>query len=103
MNLGLVLFFVAVLVVAFYLLWRFSKTEEGSVEAKPLSTMSGIGFGIIILGILILLMPSTSARIAAMDNVQSEAFAILVGISYLLGVFVVLAGMAVLLVKERSE
>lgn len=101
MKLGWVLFFIAILVVAFYLIRRLSSTAEESAEAKPLSTMAGIGFGIIILGILVLLMPSTSARIAAMENVQSEAYAILVGIDYLLGGFVVLAGMAVLLVKEK--
>ncbi len=103
MSIGLVLFFAAVLVVAYILIRRQSATAEGSSEARPLTTMAGLGFGIIILGILILLMPSTSARIAALETVQSEAFAILVGISYLLGVFVVLAGLAVLLVKEKME
>ena len=103
MSIGWILFFAAVLVVAYFVMRRLSATYEGSTEAKPLTTMEGMGFGIIILGLLVLLMPSTSARIAAMPNVTSEAFAILVGISYLLGVFVVLAGIAVLLVRERTE
>jgi cytochrome bd-type quinol oxidase subunit 2 len=103
MSIGWILFFVVVLVAAYFVMRRLSATEEGSTEARPLTTMAGMGFGIIILGLLVLLMPSTSARIAAMPNVTSEAYAILVGISYLLGVFVVLAGIAVLMIKERTE
>lgn len=103
MNIWLVLFFVVVLVVAYYLIRRLSSSAEADAEAKPLTTMTGLAFGIMILGILILLMPSTSARIAAMENVQSDAFAILVGVTYLLGGFVVLAGLAALLVKEKLE
>jgi hypothetical protein len=103
MSIGWVLFFVAVLVVAYFGIRRLSATSEGSTEAKPLTTMAGMGFGIIILGLLVLLMPSTSARIAALESVTSDAYAILVGISYLLGVFIVLAGLGVLFVREKTE
>jgi cytochrome bd-type quinol oxidase subunit 2 len=103
MSIGWVIFFVVVLVAAYFVLRRQSTTSESDVEAKPLTTMAGLGFGIIILGLLVLLMPSTSARIADLPNVQSEAYAILVGISYLLGIFVVLAGIAVLFVREKNE
>jgi hypothetical protein len=103
MSIGWVLFFVAVLVVAYFGIRRLSATSEGSTEAKPLTTMAGMGFGIIILGLLVLLMPSTSARIAALESVTSDAYAILVGISYLLGVFIVRAGLGVLFVREKTE
>jgi hypothetical protein len=103
MSIGWVLFFVIVLVLAYLGIRRLSTTSEGSTEAKPLTTMAGMGFGIIILGLLVLLMPSTSARIAALPNVTSDAYAILVGISYLLGVFIVLAGVGVLFVREKTE
>lgn len=103
MSIWLILLFAVILVGCYVLLRRQGSTTEGNVEAKPLTTMAGLGFGILVLGILILLMPSTSARIAALETVQSEPFAILVGISYLLGAFVVLAGLAVLLVRERME
>lgn len=103
MSIGWILFFAAVLVAAYFVLRRQSATSEGNAEVKPLTTMAGLGFGIIILGLLVLLMPSTSARIADLPTVNSEAYAILVGISYLLGVFVVLAGIAVLFVREKHE
>ena len=97
----LVIIAVVVLAAAYYFLRRTSATAEESVEAKPLTARSQLGFGIIALGVLTLAMPSASGSIAAFDFIESEAYAILIGSTYIMGFLVTLAGLAVLLVKEQ--
>jgi len=92
--------FLVVLIVAYLALRKFSATAEGSAEAKPLSLKTELGWGVIALGVLIVFMPSTAARIAALDFIKSDAFAILIGSTLVLGLLVILAGLAVVLAKE---
>jgi hypothetical protein len=88
-----------VAVAAYFFLRSTAAKEEGSADAKPLTLRAQLGFGIIALGALILFMPSTSANIAAFDFVESEPYAILIGSTYVFGFLVVVAGLAVWLVK----
>ena len=63
----------------------------------------GLGGGIIALGLLLLLLPSFSQQIADLDYVSSDAFAILLGSVYVLSVFVILAGVAVIVAKFKDD
>jgi uncharacterized membrane protein len=95
--------FLVVLAIAYFGVRKASATEEKDAEEKPITLRAELGFGIIALGVLILFMPSSAAKIAAFDFVESDAFAILIGATYVMGILVTLAGVAVVLVKERSE
>ena len=72
---------------------------------KPASVGSkeGLGSGIVGLGLLLLLLPSFSQKIADLDYVSSDAFAILLGAVYVLSIFVILAGVAVIVAKFKDE
>jgi len=72
---------------------------------KPTTVGSkeGLGAGIIALGLLLLLLPSFSQQIADLDYVSSDAFAILLGSVYVLSVFVILAGVAVIVAKFKDD
>jgi len=63
----------------------------------------GLGVGIIGLGLLLFFLPSASQKIADLDFVGSSAFAILLGAVYVLSVFIVLAGIAVIVAKFKDE
>jgi hypothetical protein len=67
------------------------------MNKKTVGTKEGLAFGIIALGVLLGLMPSTSQQIA--DILAGEAYPILLGATYVLAVLVVLAGVAVLVAK----
>ncbi|MFH1927618.1 MAG: hypothetical protein ABIK79_05525 [Chloroflexota bacterium] len=95
--------FIVVLVAAFFLLRKFSGTEEEDAEAKPITVKSEVGFGIIALGVLTLFMPSAAGRIAALGFIEADGFAILIGSTLVMGILVTLAGVAVLLMKESGE
>ena len=97
----LVILSIVVLAAAYYFLRRTSATAEESADVKPLTVRAQLGFGIIALGVLTFVMPSTSAQIGALDFIESEAFGILVGATYVMGFLVALAGLAVVLVKEE--
>ena len=72
---------------------------------KPATVGSkeGLGAGIIALGLLLLLLPSFSQQIADLDYISSDAFAILLGSVYVLSVFVILAGVAVIVAKFKED
>jgi hypothetical protein len=63
----------------------------------------GLGTGIVALGLLLLLMPSFSQKIADLDFISSEAFAILLGSVYVISIFVILAGIAVIVAKFKDD
>jgi len=62
----------------------------------------GLGFGIIALGLLLLFLPSASQQISDLDFVSSSAFAILLGAVYVLSVFIILSGIAVVVAKFKD-
>jgi len=95
--------FIVVLVLGFLGLRQLSKKQEGSEDAKPLTVRSELGVGIIALGVLTFLMPMAAGQIAAYDWIASDEYAILMGSTLVMGVLVALAGVAVLLVKDKSE
>ncbi len=72
---------------------------------KPATVGSkeGLGAGIVGLGLLLLLLPSFSQQIADLDFISSDAFAILLGAVYVLSIFVILAGIAVIMAKFKDE
>lgn len=63
----------------------------------------GLGFGIIGLGLLLLFLPSAAQQIADLEFVSSSAFAILLGAVYVLSVFIILSGVAVIVAKFKDE
>jgi hypothetical protein len=70
------------------------------MDKKPATVgpKEGLGAGIIGIGLIMLFMPSTSQSIS--DIVKgSSPYAILTGAVYLFGVFIILAGLAVILSK----
>jgi hypothetical protein len=70
-------------------------------DKKTVGPKEGLGIGIICLGVLMALLPSTAQSIA--DILESEPFPILLGSTYVLALFVVLAGLAVLLAKFNGR
>jgi putative effector of murein hydrolase LrgA (UPF0299 family) len=72
---------------------------------KPVTVgpKEGLGAGIIALGILLLFLPSFSQKIADLDFISSEAFAILLGSVYVLSIFVILSGVAVIVAKFQDD
>lgn len=95
--------YIVVLVLAFLGLRRLVSQHEGSEDAKPLTVKSELGFGIIALGVLTFIMPMTAGKIAAFDFIASDQFAILMGSTLVMGVLVILAGVAVLIAKDNTE
>lgn len=72
---------------------------------KPVTVgpKEGLGFGIIGLGLLLLFLPGASQQIADLDFVSSDAYAILLGAVYVLSVFIILSGIAVIVGKFRDD
>ena len=62
-----------------------------------------LGCALIVLGILGLILPWSSAKVADLEFLPSDAYSILVGTVYALGIFIILAGIAVLRLKEEEE
>jgi hypothetical protein len=70
---------------------------------KTVGPKEGLGAGIIGIGLLMFFLPSTVQKIADLDFIQSEPFGILFGATYVLALFVVLAGLAVIIAKFSDE
>jgi heme A synthase len=62
------------------------------MDKKTVGSKEGLGLGIIGLGVMLILMPSTAQKIADLEFVQSEPFSILLGAVYVIALFVILAG-----------
>lgn len=80
--------------------------EKKDVEEKKEVTVGGkegLGAGIVGLGVLLLLLPSFSQKIADLDFIQSDAFGILAGAAMVLGILVAVAGIAVIVSKFDDE
>jgi hypothetical protein len=62
-----------------------------------------LGAGIIGLAILLLAMPWAAGAIAALGFIKSSDFAILSGAVYALGILALLAGLALMILRNASE
>lgn len=63
----------------------------------------GLGMGIVGLGLLLLFLPGASQQISDLDFVSSSAYGILLGAVYVLSVFIILSGIAVVVAKFKDE
>ncbi len=91
----------AVIAVVAILFARRANVEEGT--SKTVGFNAAIGAGVIGLGILLLAMPWAAGNTAAFDFVESTDFAVLTGADYVLGVFAIIAGLAIMRHKESGE
>ncbi|HXG39640.1 MAG TPA: hypothetical protein VNJ28_01745 [Candidatus Limnocylindrales bacterium] len=73
-------------------------SRESSVASQraTVGPKESLGAGIIGLGILALLLPWAANAIADLDFIQSEPFGILAGSVMVLGLFIIAAGVAVI-------
>jgi hypothetical protein len=70
-----------------------------SKEVKTVGAKEGLGAGVFGLGLLALFLPSTVQKIADLDFIASEPFAMLSGSLMTLGIFILIAGLAVMFAK----
>jgi hypothetical protein len=72
---------------------------------KPVTVgpKEGLGMGIIGLGLLLLFLPGTAQQIADLEFVSSSAFGILLGAVYVLSIFIILSGIAVVVARFRDD
>jgi hypothetical protein len=70
---------------------------------KTVGTKEALGFGVIGLGLIAIFLPMMIQRIADLDFIKSDAFAMLSGTGMVLAVFVILAGVAILFAKFDDE
>lgn len=69
------------------------------MDQKTVGPKEGLGLGIIAIGLLMAFMPSAAQQISDLDFIESTPFSILLGATFVLAVFVVLAGVAVMVGK----
>jgi len=69
------------------------------MDKKTVGTKEGLGIGIVALGLLMAFMPSAAQQISDLEFISSSPFSILLGTSYVLALFVVVAGIAVIVAK----
>lgn len=72
------------------------------MDKKTVGAKEGLGLGIIGLGLLMAFLPSASQQIADLEFVSSSAFTILLGSTYVMSVFIIVAGLAVTLAKFKD-
>jgi uncharacterized membrane protein YozB (DUF420 family) len=68
-------------------------------KTKTVGAKEGLGAGVITIGLLLIFLPSFSQKIADLDSIQSEAFGILSGAVMVFAIFIIIAGLAVILSK----
>jgi uncharacterized membrane protein len=75
------------------------------MNKKPVTvgTKEAIGFGVIGLALISLFLPMMIQRIADLEFIKSEPFAMLSGSSMVLGIFILIAGIAIILAKFDDE
>lgn len=79
--------------------------QKKEVEKKEITVggKEGLGAGIVAMGVVFLLLPSFSQKIADLDFIQSEAFGILTGAVLVMGFLTAVAGLAVILTKFDDQ
>jgi uncharacterized membrane protein len=70
---------------------------------KTVGTKEALGFGVIGLGLIAIFLPMMIGRIAELDFIKSEPFAMLSGTSMVLAVFILIAGIAITFAKFEDE
>jgi hypothetical protein len=75
------------------------------MNKKPVTvgTKEALGFGVIGLGLIAIFLPLMIQRIADLDFINSEPFAMLSGTGMVLAVFVIIAGIAIIFAKFDDE
>jgi len=75
------------------------------MDKKPVTvgTKEALGFGVIGLGLIGILLPMMVGRIALLDFISSEPFAMLSGSVMVLMVFVIIAGIAITFAKFDDQ
>jgi hypothetical protein len=77
------------------------------MKKKPITAgaKEGLGAGIVLLGIMLVLMPSMAEKISALVDwgVTGSPYAILTGSAFVIGGLVILAGIAVIFVRSEEE
>ena len=73
------------------------------MDQKTVGPKEGLGLGIIAIGLLMAFMPSAAQQISDLDFIESTPFSILLGATFVLAVFVVLAGVAVMVGKFDDD
>jgi hypothetical protein len=63
----------------------------------------GLGAGIVGIGLMMLFLPSASQKIADLDFTSGTPFGILLGATLILGILIVLAGVAVVIMKFDED
>ncbi|NPV40456.1 MAG: hypothetical protein HPY72_03810 [Anaerolineae bacterium] len=72
-------------------------------KVKTVGFKEGLGAGIVGLGLIYFFLPSMIQKIADLDFIQSEPFAMLSGTVLVLAVFTVAAGLVVMLANLNEE
>jgi hypothetical protein len=72
--------------------------EEAEADGRTVGTKEQLGAGVIALGIFALLMPWASGEIAALVK-GAEPYTILSGSTMVLGLFIIAAGIAIIVQK----
>ncbi len=73
------------------------------MDKKTVGTKEGLGIGIVALGLLMAFMPSAAQQISDLEFISSSPFSILLGTNYVLALFVVIAGIAVIVAKFNDS
>lgn len=75
---------------------RADRAEEQEYTGRTVGPKESMGAGVIALGILALFLPWAANAIADLDFIESEAFGILAGSVMVLGLFILVAGVAII-------
>jgi hypothetical protein len=75
------------------------------MKKKPVTvgTKEALGFGVIGLALISLFLPMMIQRIADLDFIKSEPFAMLSGSSMVVGIFILIAGIAITFAKFEDD
>jgi hypothetical protein len=79
-----------------------SREPAVSAQGVTVGPKESLGVGVISLGVLALLLPWAANAIADLDFIKSEPFGILAGSVMVLGLFIIAAGVAVI-VQRTSD
>lgn len=90
-------------VIAAGAIFYLRSVNPNSVKSATLGFTKAVGAGVVGLGILLLVMPWAASATAAFDFVESSDFSVLTGAVYVLGVFALLAGLALILHQEEAR
>ena len=75
------------------------------MDKKPVTVgpKEGLGSGVIGIGLIMFFLPSMVQKIADLDFIESSAFGILSGAMLVFAIFIVAAGLAVIIGKFEDE